>query len=102
MRLVRMQSNPGFASQELKAVLFEVQHALVTHSGELLAHGAPVHGQKVRQLLSIEGNDNLCAALQLCLFGQVGNELFPGGALETWSSLCIRRLFFSDMEKTRF
>ena len=31
------------ASKQLKHILFEVQHALVTHSGELLAHGAPVH-----------------------------------------------------------
>ena len=68
------------ASQKLKVVLFKVQHALVPHSCEFLAHGAPVHRQEIRQLLAIEGNDNLCAALQLCLFGQVGNELFPGGA----------------------
>src|SRR5699024_9719399 len=65
--------------QEGKPVLLKSQYPFVPHFPQFAGHGAAVHGEEIRKLLTVERDLKRRPALSLRLVGKIGKQLFPGG-----------------------
>ena len=59
----------------------DAEQALLLHAGQLRGHGAAVHGQEIRELLTVKGDAEAGASGAPRLCGQIGQELFARAAL---------------------
>ena len=61
-------------------VFVVIQQPVFFHAAQFRRHGAALHRQIIRQLLSVKGNGKNSAAGILCAGGQEGQEFFPCAA----------------------
>ena len=64
----------------MELISFKGEHTLIPHFTQFIGHGAAIHRQKVRQLLTIKRNGKTATVLPLCLVRQIGYELCADGA----------------------
>ena len=80
--------------QQLKMIPFGDQPPFLLQLGKLHRHGGTLHAEKIRQLLTVKGNVKGEGRLPDGLGGQVGQQLFPGGALADVGDLIIKEQYF--------
>ena len=68
-------------SQKRKMILVAVEDSLFSHLADLGGQTASIYLQIIRQLLSIKGNIKGIPSGGFRLNGQIGQQLFSGGAL---------------------
>ena len=80
--------------QQLKMIPFGDQQPFLLQLGKLHRHGGTLHAEKIRQLLTVKGNVKGEGRLPDGLGGQVGQQLFPGGALADMGDLLVEEQYF--------
>ena len=80
--------------QQLKMIPFGDQQPFLLQLGKLYRHGGTLHAEKIRQLLTVKGNVKGEGGLPDGLGGQVGQQLFPGGALADMGDLIVEKQYF--------
>ena len=87
----RMERSTG---QQLKMVPFGDQQPFLLQLGKLHRHGGTLHAEKIRQLLTVKGNVKGKGGLPDGFCRQVGQQLFPGGALADMGDLIVKKQYF--------
>ena len=87
----RMERSTG---QQLKMVPFGDQQPFLLQLGKLHRHGGTLHAEKIRQLLTVKGNVKGEGGLPDGFGRQVGQQLFPGGALADMCDLIVKKQYF--------
>ena len=80
--------------QQLKMVPFGDQQPFLLQLGKLHRHGGTFHAEKIRQLLTVKGNVKGKGGLPDGFGRQVGQQLFPGGALADMGDLIVKKQYF--------
>lgn len=62
-------------------IFLKIQDPFIPHFAQLTGHGAAVHSQKIRKLLTVEGNLKGRPVLPFYLVRKIGKQFFSGGAL---------------------
>ena len=62
--------------------------------GKFHRHGSTLHAEKIRQLLTVKGNVKGKGGLPDGFGRQVGQQLFPGGALADMGDLIVKKQYF--------
>ena len=75
-------------------VPFGDQQPFPLQLGKLHRHGGTFHAEKICQLLTIKGDVKGEGRLPDRLGGQVGQQLFPGGALADMGDLIVKEQYF--------
>ena len=63
-------------SFQYKVVSVKGEDPLIPHPAQLCGHGAPVHGEEVRELLPVKGNIKHRTSGSLGLLRKIGQKLF--------------------------
>ena len=69
------------------------QQPFLLQFGKLHRHGGAFHAEKIRQLLTVKGNIKGEGGLPDGLGRQVGQQLFPGGALADMGDLIVKEQY---------
>lgn len=80
--------------QQLKMIPFGDQQPFLLQLGKLYRHGGTLHAEKICQLLTVKGDVKGEGRLPDGLGGQVGQQLFPGGALADMGDLIVKKQYF--------
>ena len=84
----RMERSTG---QQLKMIPLGDQQPFLLQLGKLHRHGGTFHAEKICQLLTVKGDVKGERRLPDGLGGQVGQQLFPGGALADMGDLIVKK-----------
>ena len=87
----RMERSTG---QQLKMIPLCDQQPFLLQLGKLHRHGGTLHAEKIRQLLTVKGNVKGEGGLPDGFGRQVGQQLFPGGALADMGDLIVKKQYF--------
>ena len=87
--------------QQLKMIPFGDQQPFLLQLGKLHRHGGTLHAEKICQLLTVKGNVKGEGGLPDGLGGQVGQQLFPGGALADMGDLLVKKQYLFARTLTR-
>ena len=80
--------------QQLKMIPLGDQQPFLLQLGKLHRHGGTLHAEKICQLLTVKGNVKGEGRLPDGLGRQVGQQLFPGGALADMGDLIVEKQYF--------
>ena len=75
-------------------VPFGDQQPFLLQLGKLHRHGSTLHAEKICQLLTIKGDIKGKGRLPDRLGGQIGQQLFPSGALADMGDLIVKEQYF--------
>ena len=87
--------------QQLKMIPFGDQQPFLLQLGKLHRHGGTLHAEKICQLLTVKGNVKGEGGLPDGFGRQVGQQLFPGGALADMGDLIVKKQYFFARTLTR-
>ena len=87
----RMKRSTG---QQLKMIPLGDQQSFLLQLGKLHRHGGTFHAEKICQLLTVKGDVKGEGRLPDGLGGQVGQQLFPGGALADMGDFIVKEQYF--------
>ena len=80
--------------QQLKMIPLGDQQSFLLQLGKLHRHGGTFHAEKICQLLTVKGDVKGEGRLPDGLGGQVGQQLFPGGALADMGDFIVKEQYF--------
>ena len=90
LRILKYCCNHSFC-EEPEVVFVVIQQPVFFHAAQFRRHGAALHCQIIRQLLSVKGDGKNSAAGILCAGGKEGQELFPYAAAGDVGNLSSKR-----------
>jgi len=87
--------------QQLKMIPLCDQQPFLLQLGKLYRHGGTLHAEKICQLLTVKGDVKGEGGLPDGFGRQVGQQLFPGGALADMGDLIVKKQYLFARTLTR-